>query len=40
MLYFMYYYTMVGFGFVTFETTDGFEQACRVHYHEVNGKKV
>ena len=40
MLYFTYYYIMVGFGFVTFDTSEAVEEACRKHYHEISGKTV
>jgi len=40
MLYFTYYYIMVGFGFVTFESSEAVEEAVATRYHEINGKTV
>ena len=40
MPYFTYYYVMVGFGFVTFDSSDAVEEACRIQYHDINGKTV
>ncbi|XP_027059470.1 RNA-binding protein Musashi homolog 2-like [Pocillopora damicornis] len=31
---------MRGFGFVTFESSEAVEEACRIHYHDINGKTV
>ena len=40
MLYFTYYCIMVGFGFVTFDSSEAVEDAVRIHYHDFNGKTV
>jgi len=31
---------MVGFGFVTFESSEAVEEAVATRYHEINGKTV
>ena len=39
--YFMIlYYTVLGFGFVTFEGIQPVEKTANIHFHQINGKTV
>ena len=40
MVYSTYYCIMVGFGFVTFDSSEAVEEAVRTRYHDFNGKTV
>ena len=39
--YFMIlYYTILGFGFVTFDSSQPVEKTANIHFHQINGKTV
>lgn len=40
--YFMilYIYTILGFGFVTFDSSQPVEKTANIHFHQINGKTV